>query len=160
MAAVGDTLFQGWLRQTGKQLFTRRGPATTPLTYRPGSTREGAEGGRHQVGRSDRRGAGQALGQSAIATGKAGLGLFNRQATARYFRGVRQTLPILLPTIGGNAKDRKAWYKASMLWSASSDENGGRAGGDQLPGELHAGLIQLAERGIPRTPTSGSSRPS
>ena len=55
------------------------------------------------------------------------------------------------PSLAGKATERKAWYKASMLWSASAGPRtrGGRAL-DQLVGQLpECADINLAERGIP-----------
>jgi multiple sugar transport system substrate-binding protein len=151
----GDTLFQGWLRQTGKQLFTETGPGydasdvKTWFDYLLKAQKAGAIGSAAQIVEEQ----GKALGQSAIVTGKAGIGLFNSNQATAVYAAAGQTLPILrYPTITGNVKDRKAWYKASMLWSASSktkNPDAALALINYLVNSTDAGLIQLAERGIP-----------
>ena len=45
------------------------------------------------------------------------------------------------PSLAGKATERKTWYKASMLWSASSQDQESRRGNrlDQLVCELPGG---------------------
>jgi len=56
------------------------------------------------------------------------------------------------PTQTGNVADRKAWYKASMLWSASAKTKNPAAVVafiDWLVNSTESGDIGLAERGMP-----------
>jgi multiple sugar transport system substrate-binding protein len=56
------------------------------------------------------------------------------------------------PTIAGNSNERKAWYKASMLWSASAKTKNPDATVafiNWLVNDASAADILLAERGVP-----------
>jgi multiple sugar transport system substrate-binding protein len=56
------------------------------------------------------------------------------------------------PSLAGQAIERKAWYKASMLWSASARTKSPEAAGkliNWLVNSPESADINLAERGIP-----------
>jgi multiple sugar transport system substrate-binding protein len=150
-----DGMFQGWLRQKGKEYFTSTGPgfdvsdAQAWFDYLIKAQKAGALGSPAQIVEETNK----AIGQSAIATGKAGLQLFNSNQIEALFAAAGHDLTILrYPTITGNSMDRKAWYKASMLWSIGAKTKSPEASlalVDYLVNSTEAGLLQLAERGIP-----------
>ena len=83
------------------------------------------------------------LDQSAIVVGTGRHAVLQLQSAGGGQRCGRGRADEMLrgPSLTGKATERKTWYKASMLWSASSQdqEPGCRSRLDQLVGELPGG---------------------
>ena len=96
----------------------------------------------------------KALDQTAFATGKAALtGSINSNQLEAIDKASGEEMKLLrAPSLTGKATDRKAWYKASMLWSASSRTKNPEAVVDLINWWVNSpecADINLAERGIP-----------
>jgi multiple sugar transport system substrate-binding protein len=152
---VNEVFFNAFLRQNGKQLFTENGLGfeaadvvpwfdlivsyLNTKAFPPPSviTEEAAK----------------SLDQSLLATGKAAMQMqWSNQVEATTKAAGTELLVLRYPSLTGKATDRKAWYKASMLWSASART--------KEPEEVvklinwwvnspECANINLAERGIP-----------
>ena len=98
--------------------------------------------------------AAKVLDQSAIVTEKAALQVFNsNQLEAVSAAAGGQLMKMLrFPSLTGKAADRKAWYKASMLWSASAktkNPDAAIAWINWFANDPAAANIDKGERGIP-----------
>ena len=152
---VSDTIFQGWLRQTGKALFTPDGLGFEPgdaqqwFDYLVKAQKAGAIGSPSQIAEE----ATKSLDQSAIAVGTGAMQTYNSNQLDAVTAAAGTELTMLrYPTITGNVADRKAFYKASMLWSASARTENPEAAIafiDWLVNSPEAANINLAERGQP-----------
>lgn len=152
----GDPLFQGWIRQNGKQLFTddgKMGFDTADIQgwfdYLVKAQKAGAIGSPAQISEES----GKSLDQSAIVIGDAALSLSNSNQLEANTAAADTPLDMLrYPTVTGNANDRTAWYKASMLWSASArtkNPDAVVAFINWIVNSNEAADILLAERGMP-----------
>jgi multiple sugar transport system substrate-binding protein len=150
-----DAMLSAWLRQHGKELFTENGlgfaaPDVVPwfdmvLAYQNAKAILSAAQLTEEAGKS--------VDQSALAVGKAAMQMqWSNQVEALNKAAGTDMKVLRFPSLTGNANDRKAWYKASMLWSASSRT--------KYPDQAVALInwwvnspecanINLAERGIP-----------
>jgi len=93
------------------------------------------------------------LDQSAIVVGTAAMQYYNSNQLEAVNAAAGQQLKMLRgPSTTGKATDRKTWYKASMLWSASSkskNPDAAIAWINWFANSPEAANIDLAERGIP-----------
>ncbi len=152
---VSDNLFQAWIRQQGKQLFTESGMGVETadvqgwFDYLVKAQKAGAIGTPSQITEE----AAKSLDQSAIVVGTAALALSNSNQLEAITAAAGTDLSMLrYPTIAGNSAERKAWYKASMLWSASArtkNPDAAVAFISWLVNSPDAANILLAERGMP-----------
>jgi len=153
---VSDNLFQGWIRQQGKQLFTNDGKMGFEagdiqgwFDYLSKAQKAGAIGTPSQITEE----AGKSLDQSAVVVGNGAMQTYNSNQLEAVNAAAGTTLQLLrYPTIAGDANQRKAWYKASMLWSASAKTKNPDAAVafiNWLVNTTDAADQLLAERGIP-----------
>ena len=152
---VSDTLFQAWIRQQGKALFTPEGMGVETadvqgwFDYLVKAQKAGAIGTPSQITEE----AAKSLDQSAIVVGTAALALSNSNQLEAITAAAGTDLSMLrYPTIAGNSAERKAWYKASMLWSASARTKNPEAAVafiSWLVNSPEAANLLLAERGMP-----------
>jgi multiple sugar transport system substrate-binding protein len=152
---VSDNLFQAWIRQQGKALFTPEGMGVETadvqgwFDYLVKAQKAGAIGTPSQITEE----AAKSLDQSAIVVGTAALALSNSNQLEAITAAAGTDLSMLrYPTIAGNSAERKAWYKASMLWSASArtkNPDAAVAFISWLVNSPDAANILLAERGMP-----------
>jgi multiple sugar transport system substrate-binding protein len=152
---ASDNLFQAWIRQQGKQMFTPEGMAFETadvqawFDYLLKAQKAGAIGSPSQITEE----AAKSLDQSAIVVGTAAMALSNSNQLEAITAAAGTDLTMLrYPTIAGNSAERKAWYKASMLWSASARTKNPEAAVafiDWLVNSPEAADILLAERGMP-----------
>ena len=152
---VSDNLFQAWIRQQGKQLFTpdglgfEVGDVQGWFDYLSKAQKAGAIGTPAQISEES----GKSLDQSAIAVGTGAMQLYNsNQLEAVTAASGTELVMLRYPTIAGDANQRNAWYKASMLWSASSrtkNPDAAVAFISWLVNSPEAADILLAERGMP-----------
>ena len=150
-----DVMLSAWLRQNGKELFTDSGLGFAATDVVPwfdmlsSYAKAKAIGSAAQVSEETTK----PLDQQGLATGKAAMQMFwSNQVEAVNKAGGGEMQVLRYPSLTGKAAERKAWYKASMLWSASSRT--------KYPEQVVAMInwwvnspecsnINLAERGIP-----------
>jgi len=118
-----DAMLSAFLRQHGKELFTASGLGfeaadVVPwfdmvLAYQNAKAMLTAAQLTEEAGKS--------VDQSALAVGKAGMQMqWSNQVEALDKASGGEMKVLRFPSVSGKATDRKAWYKASMLWSASA----------------------------------------
>jgi multiple sugar transport system substrate-binding protein len=152
---VSANLFQAWIRQQGKQLFTPDAlgfdvaDVTGWFDYLVKAQKAGAIGSPSQINEEFAK----SLDQSGIVVGTAALALSNsNQLEAISSAAGTEITMHRYPTISGNVAERNAWYKASMLWSASAKTKNPDAVVafiNWLVNTPEAANINLAERGMP-----------
>jgi multiple sugar transport system substrate-binding protein len=152
-----DPAFASFLRQNGKELFTPDGlgfeaaEAQAWYDLMVKFQKAKAIGTPEQISEESAK----PLDQSAVVVGKAAMQYYNSNqleavsaaAGGDYLMGM-----LRLPSLTGNANDRKTWYKASMLWSASAKTKNPEAAIawiNWFANEPAAADIDKAERGIP-----------
>ena len=150
-----DALFGTFVRQHGKELFTENGlgfdvaEAQAWFDYLLKGQKAKAFGTPEQVSEEQPK----PLDQSAIVVGTAAMQYYNSNQLEAVSAAAGQQLKMLRgPSTTGKATDRKTWYKASMLWSASSktkNPDAAIAWIDWFANSPDAANIDLAERGIP-----------
>jgi multiple sugar transport system substrate-binding protein len=150
-----DQLFGAFLRQNGKELFVDKGlgfetaDAQAWYDMMVKFQKAGAIGSPQQITEE----AGKSLDQSAIVVGNAAIQLYNTNQLEATNAAAKTELKMLrFPSLTGKATDRKTWYKASMLWSASSKTKNPEAAAAYINwwvNSTDAADIDLAERGIP-----------
>jgi pectin-derived oligosaccharide transport system substrate-binding protein len=151
-----DALFGTFVRQQGKELFTANGvgfgPAEAQAWYdlMLKGVKAKALGTPEQISEESAK----TLDQSAIVLGTAAMQYYNsNQLEAVGAAAGGQLMKMLRgPSLAGKATDRKTWYKASMLWSASSKTKNPEAAIawiNWFANSPDAANIDLAERGIP-----------
>ena len=156
---AGDSMFSAFLRQNGKELFTA-GRSGVRGRRRPGLVRpdgQGPEGQGDRVASADQRGRlaqlGKAIDQAALATGKTAMQYYNSNQLPAVTTAAGSEMAMLrYPSLTGKATERKAWYKASMLWSASAKTKNPDAVValiDWWVNSPECAAINLAERGVP-----------
>jgi multiple sugar transport system substrate-binding protein len=158
-----DVALGTWVRQHGKELFVDKGlgfdasDAQSWFDLMVKFQKAGAIGSAQQISEEGSGSSAKPLAQSALVLGKAALSLSNTnqlEAIDAAAGGTQMKL-LRLPSLSGKATDRKAWYKASMLWSASSKTKNPEAAGAFINwwvNSTDAADIDLAERGIPANP--------
>jgi multiple sugar transport system substrate-binding protein len=155
-----DASLGTWLRQQGKELFTANGlgfdvaEAQGWLEAMVKYQKAGALGSVQQLSQEGSGSSAKPLAQSAFAVGNAALYLSNSnqlEAIDAAAGGTQMKL-LRLPSLAGKAAERKAWYKASMLWSASAKAKNPDAAVAWINWWVNttdAAGIDKAERGIP-----------
>ena len=152
---VSANLFQAWIRQQGKQLFTPdalgfdAADVQAWFDYLVKAQKAGAIGSPSQINEEFSK----SLDQNAITVGTAAMALSNSNQLEAYTAAAGTEITMLrYPTIAGDANQRNAWYKASMLWSASAktkNPDAVIAFIEWLVNTPDAANINLAERGMP-----------
>ena len=150
-----DTLFNAFVRQHGKQLFTPDGlgfdvaEAQAWYDLLVKGVKAKAFGTPEQITEE----AAKPLDQSAVVVGKAAMHYYNSNQLLALSNAAGEKIGILrYPSMAGKATERQAWYKASMLWSASSKTKNPEAAVawiNWFANTPDAAGIDLAERGIP-----------
>ena len=151
---TGD-MFQAFLRQNGKDLFTADGIGFEPadaaawFDLMTSFQKAGAIGSPSQIIEESTK----TLDQGALATGNAGMQIFwSNQVEAVNAASGKEMKILRFPSVAGRATERKAWYKASMLWSASARTKSPEAAVQLINWYVNSPQsadINLAERGIP-----------
>src|SRR5215204_5730203 len=151
-----DPLFATFLRQQGKELFTPNGlgfetaEAQAWYDLMVKFQKAKALGTPEQVSEE----AGKPLDQRALVVGTAAIQYWNSNQLEAVSNAAGGELMEMLrgPSMTGKATDRKTWYKASMLWSASAKTKNPEAAVAWInwyANSPEAGNIEKAERGIP-----------
>jgi multiple sugar transport system substrate-binding protein len=156
-----DAAFALLLRQNGKELFTPDGlgfevaDAQAWYDLMVKFQKAKAIGTPEQISEEGAGPSAKPLDQSAIVVGKAAMGASNSnqlEAISAAAGGEELMGMLRYPSLTGNATERKAWYKASMLWSASAKTKNPEAAVawiNWFANDPAAANIDLAERGIP-----------
>jgi multiple sugar transport system substrate-binding protein len=150
-----DAMFSAFLRQHGKELFTENGvgfEAADAVPWfdmvRAFQTAKAIPSASQLTEETTKP-----VDQSALAVGKGAMQMqWSNQVEALNKAAGGEMRILRFPSMSGKATERKAWYKASMLWSASSRT--------KYPDQAVALInwwvnspecanINLAERGIP-----------
>ena len=152
-----DALFGTFVRQQGKELFTPDGlgfeaaEAQAWYDFLVKGVKAKAFGSPEQITEE----AAKPLDQSALVTGKAAIQYWNSnqlEAVSNAAGGDYLMEMLRGPSLTGKATDRKTWYKASMLWSASAKTKNPEAAVawiNWFANDQAAANIDKAERGIP-----------
>jgi pectin-derived oligosaccharide transport system substrate-binding protein len=156
-----DALFGTFVRQNGKELFTPDGlgfdVAEAQAWYDMMAKFQKAKalGTPEQISEEGSAGSGKPLDQSAIVLAKAALSASNSnqlEAISNAAGGDYLMKILRGPSTTGKATERKTWYKASMLWSASAKTKNPEAAVawiNWFANSQEAADIDKAERGIP-----------
>ena len=150
-----DALFGTFVRQRGKELFTENGlafdvaDAQAWFDYLLKGQKAKAFGTPEQTSEEQPK----PLDQMAIVVGNAAMQYYNSNQLEAVSAAAGEQMKMLRgPSTTGKATDRKTWYKASMLWSASSKTKNPEAAIawiNWFANSPDAANIDLAERGIP-----------
>jgi len=152
---INEALFQAFLRQHGKELFTENGLGfeaadAAPwfdlmLSYLNAKAFPSPSQFQEEITKS--------IDQSALATGKAAMQVqWSNQVEAMNKSAGTDMLVLRFPSVAGKATERKAWYKASMLWSASARTKSPEQVVKMINWWVNSpecANINLAERGVP-----------
>jgi multiple sugar transport system substrate-binding protein len=159
-----DAAFALLLRQNGKELFKPDGlgfdAADAQAWYELMVKFQKAKalGTPEQISEEGSGPSAKPLDQSAIVVGKAALSASNSNqleaisAAGKGVTGGKLMGMLRYPSLAGKATERKAWYKASMLWSASAktkNPDAAVAWINWFANDQAAADIDKAERGIP-----------
>jgi multiple sugar transport system substrate-binding protein len=150
-----DTLFGAFVRQHGKELFTPDG-----LGFEPAEAQawydllvKGVKAKAFGTAEQMTEELAKPLDQSAIVVGTAAMQYQNSNQLLAVSNAAGQKIEMLRPpSLAGKATERKGWYKASMLWSASAKTKNPEAAIAWITwyaNNPEAAGIDLAERGIP-----------
>ena len=152
---TSDALFSAFVRQNGRELFSAEA-----VTFEPGDAqawfdlmvkaqKAKAIGTPQQISEELPK----PLDQSAIAVGSTPMQQYNSNQLPAVSKAAGTELLIMrFPSQTGKAADRKAWYKASQLFSASSKTKNPEAVAafiDWYVNSPESANINLAERGVP-----------
>ena len=150
-----EVMLSAFLRQNGKELFVGNGLGFEPadlvpwfeLSLQYQSAKAMPDAARLSEDST------KSLDQGLFGTGKAAMATFwsNQVEALNATSGTTMTM-LRFPSLAGQATERKAWYKASMLWSASARTKSPEAAGkliNWLVNSPESADINLAERGIP-----------
>ena len=152
-----DALFGTFVRQHGKELFTADGlgfdvaEAQAWYDFLVKGVKAKAFGTPEQITEETAK----PLDQSAIVTGRTALQYYNSnqlEAVSNAAGGDYLMEILRGPSLTGKATERKTWYKASMLWSASAKTKNPEAAVawiNWFANDQEAANIDKAERGIP-----------
>ncbi len=150
-----DALFGTFVRQHGKELFTADGlgfdVAEAQAWYEllVKGQKAKALGTPEQISEE----APKVLDQNAIVVGTAAMYCSNSNQLQAISDAAGEQMKMLRgPSLAGKATERKTWYKASMLWSASAKTKNPEAAIawiNWFANTPDAANIDLAERGIP-----------
>jgi len=154
-----DAMFGTWLRQHGKELFTPTGPgfdvadAEEWFNMMVKFEKAKAIGTAQQISEEGQGPSAKPLAQSAVVVGNAAMQSSNtNQLEAIRAASGKEITMLRAPSVTGKATDRKAWYKASMLWSVSAKTKQADAAIAWINwwvNSTEAAEIDKAERGIP-----------
>ena len=154
-----DPMFGAYLRQNGKELFTEKGVGFEPADAQAWFDlmmkfqKAKAIGTPQQISEEGSTGGGKPIDQSALVLGKAAMMPSNSNQLEALNASSGESLKLLrAPSRAGKATERKAWYKASMLWSASAKTKNPEAAVawiNWFANTKEAADIDKAERGIP-----------
>jgi multiple sugar transport system substrate-binding protein len=150
-----DTMFNTWVRQHGKELFTPNGlgfdvaEAQSWYDYLLKGVKAKAFGTPEQISEE----VAKPLDQSVVVVGRGAMQYQNSNQLLAVSEAAGDTIEMLRPpSLAGKATERRGWYKASMLWSASSKSKNPEAATawiNWFANSPDAAGIDLAERGIP-----------
>jgi multiple sugar transport system substrate-binding protein len=152
-----DPLFATFLRQNGKELFTPDGlgfevaEAQAWYDMMVKFQKAKALGTPEQISEESAK----PLDQSALVVGTAAMQYYNSnqlEAVSAAAGGDYLMEMVRGPSLAGKATERKTWYKASMLWSASAkttNPDAAIAWINWFANDPAAADIDKAERGIP-----------
>ena len=150
-----DALFGTFVRQHGKELFTENGlgfdvaEAQAWYDLMLKGQKAKAFGTPEQISEE----APKVLDQNAIVVGTAAMYCSNSNQLQAISDAAGEQMKMLRgPSLAGKATERKTWYKASMLWSASAktkNPDAAIAWINWFANSPEAANIDLAERGIP-----------
>ena len=150
-----DPAFASFLRQNGKELFTPTGvgfdvaEAQAWYDLMVKFQKAKAIGSPEQISEESAK----PLDQSAVVVGDAAMQYYNSNQLEALNAASGESLKMLrFPSLTGKATDRKTWYKASMLWSASAKTKNPEAAIawiNWFANDPAAAEIDKAERGIP-----------
>jgi multiple sugar transport system substrate-binding protein len=152
-----DPLFATFLRQNGKELFTPDGlgfeaaEAQAWYDMMVKFQKAKALGTVEQISEEQAK----PLDQSALVVGTAAMQYWNSnqlEAVSAAAGGDYLMEMVRGPSLAGKATERKTWYKASMLWSASAktkNPDAAIAWINWFANDQAAADIDKAERGIP-----------
>lgn len=149
-----DAILSAWLRQHGKNLFDKAGLAfdaadleqyfATMLTFQTDKAQPAAGVVSEDIPK--------ALAQTLFATGQVAMTMCWSNQVKAFDQATGQDVKMLrLPSVAGKATERKAWYKASMFFSANGRSKNAAAAGafvNWLVNSTEAGDILLTERGL------------
>lgn len=154
-----DQMFSTWLRQNGKEQFTPEGlgfevaDAEAWFEMMVKFEKAKAIGTAQQISEEGQGPSAKPLDQSAVVVGKAAMQTSNtNQLEAINAASGEEMRMLRAPSLTGKATDRKAWYKASMLWSASAKSKNPEAAVAFINwwvNSTEAADLDKAERGIP-----------
>jgi multiple sugar transport system substrate-binding protein len=150
-----DALLSAFLRQNGKALFTSSGLGFDVADVQPWFEMVAAYAQAKAIPSASQitEEAAKSLDQQGLATGKAAMAMFwSNQVEAVNKASGAEMKVLRYPSVAGKATERKAWYKASMLWSASSRTKDPEAVVKMINwwvNSTECANINLAERGIP-----------
>jgi multiple sugar transport system substrate-binding protein len=154
-----DGPFGTWLRQNGKELFTPDGlgfevaDAEAWFEMMVKWEKAKAIGTAQQISEEGIGPSAKPLDQSASVVGKAAMQTSNTNQLEAINAASGEKMRMLrFPSLAGRATERKAWYKASMLWSASARTKNPEAAVawiNWFVNSTEAADIDRAERGIP-----------
>ena len=150
-----DALFSAWLRQQGKELFVDKGlgfeaaDAQAWLELMQKYAEAKAIPGASAISEE----ASKPLDQGAFVLGNNAMSMYWSNQVEAVNKASGKTMEILrFPSLAGKATERKAWYKASMLWSASARTKNPEATVALINwwvNSMDCANICLAERGVP-----------
>ena len=151
-----DAMFGTFVRQHGKELFTADGlgfdvaEAQAWYDLMVKGQKAKALGTPAQISEESAK----PLDQQALVVGTAAMQYWNSNQLEAVSNAAGGELMEMLrgPSMTGKATDRKTWYKASMLWSASAKSKNPEAAVAWInwyANSPEAGNIEKAERGIP-----------
>ncbi|WP_163544085.1 ABC transporter substrate-binding protein [Occultella kanbiaonis] len=151
-----DVMLSAWLRQRGKELFIEGNQPgfdvsdiTEWLEYHLQFADAGAMPSASQITEE----ASLPFDQGRLLTGTAAMSMYwSNQLDAAEAAGGTEYAMLRYPSFDGDATTRKAWYKASMLWSASARTENPEAAVEVINwwvNSTEAAEICLSERGIP-----------
>ena len=155
----GDAMFGAFMRQNGKELFTPDGlgfeaaDAQVWFDLMVKAQKAKAIGTPQQISEEGSPSSGKPIDQAALATGQTALQYYNSNQLPAVTAAAGSEMAMLrFPSLTGKATDRKAWYKASMLWSASAKSKNPDAVValiDWWVNSPECAAINLTERGVP-----------
>ncbi len=152
-----DALFGTFVRQNGKELFTPDGlgfdvaEAQAWYDFLVKGVKAKAFGTPEQISEE----VAKPLDQAALVVGNAAMQYYNSnqlEAVSAAAGGDNLMEMLRGPSLTGKATERKTWYKASMLWSASAKTKHPEAAVawiNWFANDQAAADIDKAERGIP-----------
>jgi multiple sugar transport system substrate-binding protein len=150
-----DALLSAFLRQNGKELFTESGLGFEVADVVPWFDMLAAYQKAKAIPSASQitEETAKSLDQQSLSIGKAAMAMFWSNQVEAVNKASGGEMQILrYPSLAGKATERKAWYKASMLWSASSRTKYPEQAGAMINWMVNSpefANINLAERGIP-----------